>query len=158
EIATPSVLIQSPLKPLEGGGALAIGPPERGGPPMPWQPARARATATAPAARNLPAFIMPIVLFRYDFVFNRRFYGRMQGCAAAAGEGKRSTNKNVAELPGVVLVDVLGEQSRPAFERRPVGVVAPDRAEIGRLHLKAAAIVHLVGVDDARPRVLQRPH
>ena len=42
-------------------------------------------------------------------------------------------------------------------ERRPVGVDADDRAEIGRLHLEAAAEVHLVGLDDAGVRVLERP-
>jgi hypothetical protein len=36
--------------------------------------------------------------------------------------------------------------------------VARHRPEVGPLHLQAAAVVHLVGLDDAGGRVLQRPH
>ena len=54
-------------------------------------------------------------------------------------------------------VDVLGEEPRAVGKRRPVGVIALHRAEIGPLDLEAAAVVHLVGLDDAGLRVLERP-
>ena len=50
-----------------------------------------------------------------------------------------------------------GKKPGRSVERRPVGVEAVDRAEIGPLHLEAAAEIHLVGLDDAGLRVLQRP-
>ena len=50
-----------------------------------------------------------------------------------------------------------GNRPGRSVERRPVGVVADHRAEIGHLHLEAAAEIHLVGLDDAGLRVLQRP-
>ncbi len=46
----------------------------------------------------------------------------------------------------------------PIRDRRPVGVSADHRPEIGRLHFQAAAEIHLVGLDDAGLRILDRPH
>ena len=58
---------------------------------------------------------------------------------------------------GSLAVDLLRKQARPSGERRPVGVFAEHRAEIGQLDFQAAAEVHLVGLDDAAVRVLQHP-
>src|ERR1700704_5741873 len=69
-----------------------------------------------------------------------------------------SPHQHVPELPGILAVDIFREEARPAIERRPVGILADDRAEIGRLHLEAAAEIHLVGLDDAGLGVLQRPY
>src|SRR5688500_12742772 len=70
----------------------------------------------------------------------------------------RSAHEHVAELPGIALVDVLREEAGAALERRPIGVEALDRTEIGRLHLEAATEIDLVRLDDAGLRVLERPH
>src|SRR5271165_1149520 len=45
-------------------------------------------------------------------------------------------HEHVPELPGVALVDVLGEEAGAFLERGPVGVNADHRAEIGRLHFE----------------------
>src|SRR5262245_26416424 len=68
-----------------------------------------------------------------------------------------SPHQHVPELPGIALVDALGEEAGPVGERRPVGIIALDRAEIGPLHRETAAEVHLVGFDDAGGWILQRP-
>src|ERR1017187_10417938 len=44
------------------------------------------------------------------------------------------THQHVLELPGVALVDFFRKQAGPVGERRPVGVSADPRTEIGRLH------------------------
>ena len=69
----------------------------------------------------------------------------------------RSVHQDVAELPGIAFVDILGKQTGAAVQRRPVRVVALDRSQIGHLNFKAALVVHLVGLDDACFRVFQRP-
>src|ERR1700712_4640278 len=68
-----------------------------------------------------------------------------------------STDENVLELPGILGVDVLREETRATVERGPVGVVTFDRAEVGHLDFEAALVVDLVGFDDASLRVLQSP-
>ena len=50
-----------------------------------------------------------------------------------------------------------GKQSGPVGERRPVGVIALHRAEIGQLDFEAAAEIHLVGLDDAGGRDFPAP-
>src|SRR5690606_15441810 len=62
EIATPSVLIHSPSKPLPGIVDGPAGPPRMGGGPALWQAASATAIAAAAVTRIIPAFIIPIVL------------------------------------------------------------------------------------------------
>src|SRR5689334_21517705 len=57
----------------------------------------------------------------------------------------RSANQDVPELPRILGVDVFREQARAAVKRRPVGVVAFNRAEIWQLHFEAALVVDLVG-------------
>src|SRR5271165_3888410 len=47
--------------------------------------------------------------------------------------GQQSVHKNVAELPRVRGVDVFWKEARPIDQRRPVGVDADDRTEIGHL-------------------------
>src|SRR6516165_4641536 len=81
----------------------------------------------------------------------------------AVGRGVRRSNaegslahEHVAELPRIALVDILREEARPPLERRPVGVNAGDRAEIGGLHFEAAAEVQFVSLDDPRVRIFQR--
>src|SRR3546814_15576241 len=67
-------------------------------------------------------------------------------------------SQDIAELPGIAGVGVLGEEAATLAERRPVGVDADHGAEVGALHLEAGGVVHLVGLDDAGFGVLQRPH
>ena len=82
-------------------------------------------------------------------------------CGASRNDGRRafarSPHQNIAELPGIAAVDVLGKQPRPVVERRPVGIKALHRTEIRPLDFQAAAEIHLVGFDDAGGRVFQRP-
>ena len=68
------------------------------------------------------------------------------------------SNQHVAELPGIGFVDVFREQAWTTGQRRPGGVVAFHRAEIGRLHFQAAFVINLVGLDDAGIRIFQCPH
>src|ERR687887_379034 len=98
--------------------------PVGAGPPGPavWHAARAARPATRPANMELRAMVMAIP---------------PRAIASAL------SHQYVAELPGVLLVEVLLEQAGTSFERRPVGVVAGDRAQIGQLHLEAALVVHL---------------
>src|SRR6185437_14923506 len=50
------------------------------------------------------------------------------------------------------------EQSGPAGQRRPVGVLPDHRAKVVRLHLEAAPVIYLVSFDDALVRMLERPY
>src|SRR5207245_6283249 len=65
---------------------------------------------------------------------------------------------DVLELPGVVPVDVLGEQPLALVQRRPVGVLPDHRTEVRRADLEVAPEVHLVRLDDPEIRILHRPH
>src|SRR3990170_6225709 len=78
--------------------------------------------------------------------------------SAEAANNERSGHQHVLELPGVAVVDLLREQLVAPAERRPVGVGADHRAEIGTLDFEAAAKIHLVGFDNAALGVLQQPH
>src|SRR6476661_9863758 len=69
-----------------------------------------------------------------------------------------SANDDVLELPGVVVVDVLGKQHFAIVEWGPARVFADHRAEIRTLHLKAAAEVDFVGLHDSGLRIFERPH
>src|SRR5690606_25122455 len=69
-----------------------------------------------------------------------------------------SPHQNVAELPRVVHVEILGEETRAAVERSPVGVVAADGTQIGQLNLEAATVVDLIRFDDPGLGMFQRPY
>ena len=69
----------------------------------------------------------------------------------------RLSHQHVLELPRIALVDVLREEARATGERRPIGIDADDRAEIGRLNLEAAAEVQFVGLHDSRRSDFQAP-
>jgi hypothetical protein len=45
-------------------------------------------------------------------------------------------DQDVPELPGIALVDILGEKAGAILQRVPVGIVASDRAKIGQLDFK----------------------
>ncbi len=59
--------------------------------------------------------------------------------------------------PRLVVIHVFREQLLAVLGGIPIGIKAADRAEIGHLHVEAALVIHLVGLDDATLRVLQRP-
>ena len=61
-------------------------------------------------------------------------------CMPRCARDKPLPHQHVLELPRIALVDVFREQTRPAGERRPVGVRADHRAEIGRLDFEAALV------------------
>ncbi len=85
-------------------------------------------------------------------------YGRRRSEAAPARCARLlPDDADVLELPGIVLVDVLGEQPPAIVQRGPVGVLADHRAEIRHADLEVAAEVHLVRLDDAAVRILDRP-
>src|SRR5258708_37275067 len=69
-----------------------------------------------------------------------------------------SPHQHVAELPGILGVDVFREQAGAIVQRGPVGVVTLYRAQIRHLNFQQTIEIHLVGFDDAFVRVFQRPH
>ena len=74
------------------------------------------------------------------------------------GEGKeRHRTSTFLNCQGSLLSMSSGNRPGRSVERRPVGIVADHRAEIRHLHFEAAAEIHLVGLDDAGVRILQRP-
>ena len=75
----------------------------------------------------------------------------------SAARKLQSATSTFLNCQGSLVSMSSGNSPRPAGERRPVGVVAGYRAEIGPLDLEAAAEVHLVGLDQAAVRVLQHP-
>src|SRR5690349_7991129 len=68
-----------------------------------------------------------------------------------------SRDAEILELPGIVRVDVGREEMLPAEQRRPLAVDADDVAEIGLADAEDPRVVHLVRLDDAAVRVLDRP-
>src|SRR5262252_856380 len=77
--------------------------------------------------------------------------------SAPAERRDGSSHAEVLELPGIALVDVLGEQPAAVLKRRPVAVLADHWPEIRHADLEVARKVHLVGLDDAAVGVLERP-
>ena len=58
-------------------------------------------------------------------------------CRTAARQGAPAAvrrRQHVLELPGIALVDLLGELRPAGRDRRPVGIVRLDPAEVGPLH------------------------
>ena len=84
--------------------------------------------------------------------------GATSGAALGAEVGSRShrtsTFLNCQGSDGSIS---SGKNPGPVRQRRPVGVAADHRAEIRRLDFEATAEVHFVGLDNAGPRVLERP-
>src|SRR6056297_3471746 len=68
-----------------------------------------------------------------------------------------SAHENVAELPGIVVIDILRIEPGMAVEWRPVRVGAYHRTEIRALDLEAAPVIHFVRLEDSGLRVFQRP-
>src|SRR4029079_5125497 len=64
---------------------------------------------------------------------------------------------DVRELPGIALVDVLGEERLAIGEWVPAGIDAGHLAEIGHLNFKTAAEIDLVRFDDAGLWIFDRP-
>src|ERR1700732_4149703 len=63
----------------------------------------------------------------------------------------------ILELPGIIRVEIFGEEDSAIEERRPVAIGADDGAEIGHADLEHAREIHLVRLDDPRVRILERP-
>src|SRR4029077_9074221 len=81
----------------------------------------------------------------------------LSSLAEGAKTSRPSDDAEVLELPGIGLIDVLGEQHAALYQRRPVAVLADHRPEIGFADLEVAREIHLIGLDDAALGILQRP-
>ena len=57
----------------------------------------------------------------------------------------------ILELPGVALVEILGEEALAVVERIPVAVLADDLAEIGPADIENALVIDLVRLTDRAP-------
>src|SRR4051812_9528 len=99
-MATPSALIHWPSTPV------GAGPPG----PAVWHAARAARLATRPAKTELRAMVMAIPP-RAICDSNRPIWGRLQGNEQKGAASPALSHQYVAELPGVLLVEVLLEQA-----------------------------------------------
>src|SRR5216683_3199675 len=70
----------------------------------------------------------------------------------------RSGHAEILELPGVDGIDILGKKDAAILQWRPIAVGTDDGAKIGQADFKDALEIHLVGLDDAGIRVLDRPN
>ncbi|OBQ31611.1 MAG: hypothetical protein AN485_23600, partial [Anabaena sp. MDT14b] len=100
-------------------------------------------SATSSCAETARGPAAPHIVPRPDFPDAGRMAQRPAGPRAV------SAHEDVAELPGIGRVDVLGEQAGAILERVPVGVIALHRPKIRQLHFEAAAVIHLIRLDDA---------
>ena len=90
---------------------------------------------------------------------NRRWVGRVSaiGLPIEASIARRaSDDADVLELPGVVAVEVFGEEALAVVQRRPVAPDADQVAEIGGGDLQDAGEIHLIRLDDATARASYR--
>ena len=74
------------------------------------------------------------------------------------GKKTGSHRQKVRELPGILVVAILPEGVDAISDRRPIGVMAFHGTEVRTLDLEASDVVHLVGFDESRVGVLQRPY
>ena len=70
---------------------------------------------------------------------------------------RSSSHPEVLELPGIGLVDILGEEFAAALQWGPVALLADDRAEIAHADLGVALEAPPAGLNDALVGILQRP-
>src|SRR5262245_20545347 len=83
---------------------------------------------------------------------------RRKNAPMPALHGCASGDENVAELPWIGVVNVLGVEFAAPLNRCPVGVAAKQMPEIRTLNLKTAPVIHLVRLDDASSWIFQHPH
>src|SRR5262249_21345468 len=69
-----------------------------------------------------------------------------------------SDDTDILELPGIVAVEVLCEQPLAVFEGCPIAKNSNDLTEVGAGDGENTLEIDLLGLDDALPRMLQRPY
>ncbi len=73
------------------------------------------------------------------------------------GSGTPLARADILQLPGLVGIEVLAEQLAAALQRRPVGIGADERAEVGTRGFEHGAEVELVGFAQSFARIADCP-
>src|SRR5229473_150437 len=68
-----------------------------------------------------------------------------------------SDDPNIFELPRIIAVEIFREKPLAPLQRRPIAINPDNIAEIRVRDFKDALEIHLLGLDDALPRMLDRP-
>ena len=82
---------------------------------------------------------------------------RSRSRSAAAALRPSHSPADVLELPGIGGVQILGEQFAALVQRRPVGVLSDDRAQVGHADLERPPKSMSSGSTTPRSRIFHRP-